>query len=61
MKDKYIDKYGIDSLRHLMIGAKNGAKYFVTSNEELLKDRDELEKHFRIKIRTLAEMSKNGR
>lgn len=56
MKDKYIDEYGLDSLPHLKIASENKCDIFITSNNNLLKDREELEKIFDIKIKTLKEM-----
>jgi len=50
MKQKYIDQYGIDSLVHLKIASANRCDYFVTTNESLLQDKEELEKIFKIKI-----------
>ena len=58
MKTKYIDHYGIDSLPHLKIASENKVDYFVTTNKALLKDREELEKLFIIKIKTPKEMNK---
>ena len=58
MKTKYIDHYGIDSLPNLIIASQNNIGHFVTTNEALLKDREELEKKFNIKIRTPGEMLK---
>jgi predicted nucleic acid-binding protein len=56
MKDKYLDKYGNDSLKHIKAATQSGADVFVTNNTNLLKDRVELEKKFKIKIRTPIEM-----
>lgn len=56
MKDKYLDKYGNDSLKHIKVATQGGADVFVTNNTNLLKDRAELEKKFKIKIRTPIEM-----
>jgi len=50
VKDKYIDQYGIDSLPNLIMASQNGMDCFLTINEDLLKDRKELEKVFNIKI-----------
>lgn len=56
MKDKYIDQYGIDSLPHLAVASEHGMDAFVTINEGLLEDREELERKFGIKIRSPGEM-----
>ena len=56
VKDKYIDKYGMDSLIQLRIASKHRCDIFLTLNDEMIKDRDELEKKYNIKIRTLKEM-----
>lgn len=56
MKEKYIDKYGIDSLVHLKIASKSKSDYFITANKDLIKDRNELEKIFKIKIKTPEEL-----
>lgn len=58
MKDKYIDHYGIDSLPQLKEAAKIKSAYFITLNKAMLKDRKELEKKFKVKIRTPMEMVK---
>ncbi len=52
MKAKYIDQYGIDSLPQLRLASESSCNIFLTSNQALLDDRDELEKFFKIKIRT---------
>jgi hypothetical protein len=52
MKDHYIDQYGIDSLSNLKVASQTGCSFFLTLNEELLKDKKELEKIFNIKIIT---------
>jgi len=57
MKDKYYDKYGIDSLEHLKIAADARCDFFITTNETLISDRKELEIVFQIKIRTPKEMN----
>lgn len=59
MKDEYIDMYGIDSLPNLFQASLNKCDVFVTINKEMLEDREELEKTFKIKIRTPAEMIKH--
>lgn len=51
MKEKYIDQYGIDSLPHLKIAKEAGCDMFITTNEEMLDDREELEQKFNIKIK----------
>ncbi len=56
MKEKYLDKYGNDSLVHLKIASENHSDFFATSNELILEDREELELLFNIKIRTAYEM-----
>ena len=56
MKEKYIDQYGIDSLPNLIIASENGMDVFLTLNKELLKDKKELEKKFKIKIRSPEEL-----
>jgi hypothetical protein len=56
MKEQYIDQYGIDSLPHLRNASNHKVDYFVTINKSLIKDRDELENKFNIKIRTPKEM-----
>jgi len=56
MKFKYIDMYGIDSLPHLKKASAHKIEFFVTINESLLEDREELEEFFDIKIRTPEEM-----
>jgi len=50
MKDRYIDKHGIDSLPQLEIASRNGVEVFVTTNKSLLKDKEELEEKFNLKI-----------
>ncbi len=57
MKKKYIDHYGIDSLPHLRIASENNLDIFLTLNRSLIKDREELEKIFKIKIRTPEELN----
>ena len=57
MKEKYIDHYGIDSLPHLIIASQNNLDVFLTLNKSMLKDREELEKKFKIKIRNPEELS----
>lgn len=52
MKDKYIDQYGIDSLPNLIVASNAGIEFFLTINEDMLKDKKELEKKFHIKIIT---------
>ncbi|KKL88479.1 hypothetical protein LCGC14_1924270 [marine sediment metagenome] len=59
MKSEYIDHYGIDSLPSLIIASQNKVAYFVTLNESLLEDREELEKKFKIKIVRPEEMLKS--
>jgi len=61
MQKEYIDKYGNDSLPHLKIASENNADAFVTTNAALLRDREELEVLFNIKIRTPIEMLKEDR
>jgi hypothetical protein len=56
MRDKYLDHYNIDSLPHLRRAAKCKSEYFITSNEDMIEDRDELEIRFNIKIRTPSEI-----
>ena len=56
MKKKYMDKYGIDSLINLKIASRSKLDVFVTLNQSMLNDREELEKKFRIKKRTPKEM-----
>ena len=56
MKEKYIDQYGIDSLPNLIIASENKLDVFLTLNEGLIEDREELEKRFNIKIRTPEEL-----
>jgi hypothetical protein len=56
MKAQYIDHYGIDSLPHLRKAAEMHCAMFVTTNQEMLDDRKELEVLFNIKIRTPEEM-----
>lgn len=57
MKDKYLDKYGIDSLKHLELASINNCEIFLTLNEEILKDRKELEAKYNIKIRKPSEIT----
>jgi len=52
MKEVYLDECGIDSLPNLKIASKHGMNIFLTLNEGMLKDREELEKFFKIKIRS---------
>jgi len=52
MRDEYPDQYGFDSLPHLKSASKNNCDTFVTFNEEMLKDRDELYEAFGVKILT---------
>lgn len=61
MKDKYIDEYGTDSLPQLSLASMNKIGIFITMNEELLKDRIELEKKFNIKIRHPKEWNKKNK
>ena len=63
MKKKYIDHYGIDSLPHLIEASRAGCDAFITINDPMLKDRKELEKKFKIKIRTPKEIleEENGK
>lgn len=56
IKDSYIDKYGYDSMFTMIDASRQNASIFVTTNEEVLKDRDILEKHFKFRIRTPVEM-----
>jgi len=56
VKPEYIDHYGIDSLPSLIIASRTKADCFVTSNQAMLKDRDMLERIFKIKIRTPDEL-----
>ena len=56
MKKEYIDMYGIDSLPHLKLASENGCDIFLTINESMLKDKEELEKKFSIKIRKPSEV-----
>ena len=58
MKSKYIDHYGIDSLPHLIEASEHKMDFFVTLNKPMLEDREELEKKFKVKIRTPEEMNK---
>jgi hypothetical protein len=63
MKDKYLDKRGMDSLMQLRIASKHGCDVFLTLCDDMIKDREELERKFNIKIRTpeeLIEENKNG-
>lgn len=57
MKNKYIDQYGLDSLPKLIIASQNGMNIFLTLNKSMLKDREELEKKFNIKIRSPEELN----
>jgi hypothetical protein len=50
MKDKYIDENGIDSLPNLVVAAQYRIPMFLTINKEMLEDKEELEKAFKIKI-----------
>ncbi len=56
MEKEYIDHYGIDSLPHLIIASQNKMDVFITTNESLLRDREELEAKFKIKIRAPSEL-----
>ena len=56
MKEKYIDHYGIDSLPNLREASEMGFTHFVTTNENMLNDREELEKLFLVKIVTPMEL-----
>ncbi len=58
MKEEYIDQYGIDSLKHLKVASKHNLDIFLTLNENLLEDREELEKEFNIKIRSPHQLNK---
>jgi len=58
VKDKYIDLYGSDSLVHLKCASEHKLDIFVTLNDEIIKDREELEEAFKIKIRTPEELSR---
>ena len=63
MKEEYLDQYGSDGLHHLKIASKTGCDVFLTTNESMLEDREELEQAYNIKIRTPEEMAgekKNG-
>lgn len=55
MEDEYIDEYGFNSLEQLKIASGN-AEVFVTNNEKVLQDREELEKKFSIKIMSPLEI-----
>lgn len=55
MKEKYIDHYGIDSLPNLKEASAHKVDVFVTLNKKMLEDREELEKVFKVKIRTPEE------
>ena len=57
IKKEYIDQYGLDSLPKLKDAKKFGMDVFVTINESLLEDREELEKEFGVPIRTPEEMN----
>jgi len=46
----------MDSLIQLRIASKNKCDIFLTLNDEMIKDREELEKKYDIKIRTPKEM-----
>jgi len=59
MKKQYIDHYGLDSLPNLIEASKNHCDIFATTNKALLKDRKELERIFKIRIRTPEEMVKD--
>lgn len=61
MKDSYIDKYGLDSIPKMeeasRYGEMTGEKViFMTLNQEVIKDREELENFYKIKIVTPKEM-----
>lgn len=65
MKTEYLDKYGNDSLKHLILASQNECEYFITTNQGLLEDKEELEKEYKIKIRSPNDMvdlerNKNG-
>ena len=60
MKEKYIDSYGIDSMPHLKIAAKERCKFFVTTNKAMLRDRKKLEAKYKIQIRTPKELLDGG-
>lgn len=60
MREEYIDQYGIDSLLNLRIASENDMDFFITLNESLIEDREELETIFNIKIRTPGEFIKGG-
>lgn len=55
-KNKYIDHYGIDSFFNYLVACIHRMDHFVTLCKSMLKDRDKLEKKFRVKIRTPTEM-----
>ena len=61
MKNKYIDQYGIDSLPNLRSAKIAGCEEFITINKEMLKDKKELERKFKIKIQTPEEFIKESK
>lgn len=57
MKFNDLEQYDIESLTNLKIAKNVRAEFFVTSNQDILRDRKQLEKHFKIKIRSPEEVS----
>jgi hypothetical protein len=64
-KGKYIDQFGCDSFVNYMsylipflCDNKFKNSVFLTFNKKILKDRDKLQKRFKLKIKSLEEMKK---
>ena len=67
-KGKYIDQFGFDSFMNYMSYviiflcdkkfADDEEDVFLTINNKILKDRDKLQKRFKLKIKSLEEMKK---
>jgi hypothetical protein len=57
---KYIDEFGCDSfinyLSYLSSGLSGQAGVFLTMNEKIIKDREDIQKRFGLKIVTIEEM-----
>ena len=61
MKEEYLTSDGSwDSLRQLKHSARRGTKYFATSNEEILRDREEIKAEYDIAVVSLEELNNLG-
>ena len=55
-KSKYIDHYGIDSFFNYLVACIHKIDRFITICKPMIKDRDKLEKRFKVKIKTPEEI-----